>query len=117
MSASRVASYTFNTDDDWNWMSGDAADAGRWLGYVPFERISDARNEEADLFIPEYNPPGAYLVGGGETRLPEASELDAGFRVSFVGGSLTELFSSPKRAVSGQSFSPSLKSSVANCSR
>ena len=40
-----------NSDDDWVWLSEHAACAGRWLGYVSFERILEARNEEADRFI------------------------------------------------------------------
>jgi hypothetical protein len=34
-----------NTDEFWIWMSAKAAKAARWLGYVPFERIIDERNE------------------------------------------------------------------------
>jgi hypothetical protein len=30
----------------WNWLQDDASKAARWLGYVDFERIHDARNEE-----------------------------------------------------------------------
>jgi hypothetical protein len=28
-----------NTDEDWQWLSGVAGKAARWLGYLPFERI------------------------------------------------------------------------------
>ena len=49
-----------NLDEEWVWMSEHAADAARWLKYVPFERILDARNEEADLYIPNtaHSDPG-----------------------------------------------------------
>jgi hypothetical protein len=35
-----------NTDDDWQWLVGRAMKAARWLGYIPFDRISDQRNSE-----------------------------------------------------------------------
>jgi hypothetical protein len=40
-----------NTDKCWQWLSEDAAKAARWLGYVPFTRIVDARNDEPDVVI------------------------------------------------------------------
>jgi hypothetical protein len=33
-----------NTDEDWTWLSETAGKAARWLGYVPFDRITDQRN-------------------------------------------------------------------------
>jgi hypothetical protein len=33
-----------NTDADWQWLSETAGKAARWLGYVPFDRITDNRN-------------------------------------------------------------------------
>ena len=38
-----------NTDSDDEWLD-DALKAARWLGYVPFERISDNRNAEPVIF-------------------------------------------------------------------
>jgi len=35
-----------NTDPDWEWLAEEAMKAARWLGYVPFDRISDKRNAE-----------------------------------------------------------------------
>ena len=52
-----------NLDEQWVWMSEHAADAARWLGYVPFKRILDARNDEADLYIPEYSALRILVVG------------------------------------------------------
>ena len=37
-----------NTEADWLWLQS-AAKAARWLGYIPFHRIRDARNNRADL--------------------------------------------------------------------
>ena len=33
-----------NTEKDWLWLSGDAAKAARFLGYIPFAQITDQRN-------------------------------------------------------------------------
>ena len=35
-----------NTEDDWKWLSERASKAARWLGYVPFDSIIDARNDQ-----------------------------------------------------------------------
>jgi hypothetical protein len=35
-----------NTDDDFEWLSEEAAKAARWLGYVEFDRIRDQRNDD-----------------------------------------------------------------------
>lgn len=34
-----------NTESDWIWLA-HALKSARWLGYVPFERITDQRNAE-----------------------------------------------------------------------
>lgn len=34
-----------NTDEDWVWLQDAPANAARWLGTVPFERIIDERND------------------------------------------------------------------------
>lgn len=46
-----------NSNEDWEWLSTVAGKAGRWLGYIPFERITDNRN--ADPFI--HHKAGARL--------------------------------------------------------
>src|SRR5262249_30738091 len=33
-----------NTEEDWDWLSEKAGKAARWLGYIPFDRIIDKRN-------------------------------------------------------------------------
>jgi hypothetical protein len=40
-----------NTDEAWTWLTTKAAKAGRWLGYVPFERIVDERNAPPEFFL------------------------------------------------------------------
>lgn len=34
-----------NSNENWGWLQNSASKAARWLGYVPFEAITDARNE------------------------------------------------------------------------
>ena len=74
-----------NSDDDWVWLSEQSARAARWLGYVPFERILDARNEEAALFASGYFPPLATLIASDEIELPEVSDLMPSFHAPFQG--------------------------------
>ena len=40
-----------NTEERWVWLSEDASKSARWLGYIPFTRIIDARNDEPDVII------------------------------------------------------------------
>jgi hypothetical protein len=42
-----------STEENWKWLSENAAKAARWLGYVPFERIIDERNESPIILVPE----------------------------------------------------------------
>jgi hypothetical protein len=35
-----------NDDDTWEWLQADAANAARFLGYLPFDQITDQRNAE-----------------------------------------------------------------------
>jgi hypothetical protein len=50
-----------NTEENWLWLQGDAAKAARWLGYIPFDQITDQRNSPPE--IREFEPPipGAFL--------------------------------------------------------
>jgi hypothetical protein len=61
-----------NTDADWLWLQSGAAKAARWLGYIPFERIRDARNNEPVVRIHENPDPTPYIsVGSVEVELPD----------------------------------------------
>jgi hypothetical protein len=59
-----------NTDDCWEWLQRDAAKAGRWLGYVPFERIVDERNAPPEIYVPRALTPSSFLSYGGRVELP-----------------------------------------------
>lgn len=65
-----------NEDSIWTWMSGGAAKAARWLGYIPWEKIKDQRNAEPTVTIhvpPE--PQGWVSVGGLYIEIPGAQAL------------------------------------------
>ena len=38
-----------NTESDWRWLSETVAKSARWLGYIPFDRIVDQRNDEPEI--------------------------------------------------------------------
>jgi hypothetical protein len=65
-----------NTDDDWTWLSSVAGKAARWLGYVPFERITDNRNAEPVIFRKASVEAQAYVSIGLDVSIPDADELE-----------------------------------------
>ncbi|HRD60451.1 MAG TPA: hypothetical protein PLZ93_00520 [Nocardioides sp.] len=67
-----------NTDADWLWLSGDAAKAARWLGYLPWEQVVDQRNaapllreRPADDEL-ELKP---YISVGMNVEIPDVADL------------------------------------------
>ena len=61
-----------NSDDNWQWFSNEAAKSARYLGYVSWESIRDARNSPPQIFTPEDNPPEWRLFTSEvELTLPE----------------------------------------------
>ncbi len=60
-----------NTAKDWDWLAKDVGKAARWLGYVPFEMITDQRNAPPE--IREFTPPrpGAYLSTELQIEIPD----------------------------------------------
>jgi hypothetical protein len=62
-----------NTFDDWAWLCR-AVKKARWLGYLPFERIVDNRNEEPAIFRSSgSSEPGARHLYGGVSSSGEES--------------------------------------------
>jgi hypothetical protein len=57
-------------------MSEDAAKAARWLGYIPFEQIIDARNSEPAVIVREQKPLEPWISVGVHIEIPEADELE-----------------------------------------
>jgi hypothetical protein len=64
-----------NNDDDWLWLSEKACKAGRWLGYIPFERIVDHRNTAPTIRINSHPDPYPYLTAGLDVDIPDADDL------------------------------------------
>jgi hypothetical protein len=64
-----------NTEEDWVWLSEKAAKAARWLGYVPFERIHEARNAEPVVRIFERPEPTPRIDVGAEVWIPDPENL------------------------------------------
>lgn len=64
-----------NTEADWLWLSSDAGKAARWLGYIPFDQITDQRNSPPTVKIFDRTPPSAYLNPGLDIDIPAADEL------------------------------------------
>ncbi len=64
-----------NTEADWLWLSAKAGKAARWLGYIPFEKITDERNTPPVVRIFEHPEPAPTIsVGGVEINVPEEIE-------------------------------------------
>jgi hypothetical protein len=76
-----------NTEENWLYLTEDAAKAARWLGFVPFERIVDERNAPPELFIPEDDlDDQSGLTNGEQVQVPTLDDAvptfySSGFRV------------------------------------
>lgn len=46
-----------NTDENWEWLSEKVAKAARWLGYLDWDLIRDARNTSPNVFTPKLEKP------------------------------------------------------------
>ena len=63
-----------NTDEDWTWLAGPAK-AARWLGYLPFDRIVDQRNDEPEVQLWTPPDPAAYISTNFTITVPSAEDL------------------------------------------
>jgi hypothetical protein len=64
-----------NDDDDWTWLADTAGKAARWLGYIPFERITDNRNADPVIFHKARVAPKLAISVGVEVAIPDANDL------------------------------------------
>lgn len=65
-----------NTETDWTWLGEHAAKAARWLGYVRFEQLIDARNEAPIINSQaDRTPEVSVLAGRVEVSVPEIDSL------------------------------------------
>jgi len=75
-----------NTDADWQWLGEHAAKAARWLGYVPFGQIRDARNAAPIIRLFVEGDPEPYLSTGVEVEVPAAEDIEPRIGIAgFVG--------------------------------
>ena len=58
-----------NTADDWEWLQVEAAKAARWLGYVPFDQIVDARNDAPVIVVHDTAAPEVEIGLGAEIEV------------------------------------------------
>jgi hypothetical protein len=65
-----------NTSECWEWLQNEAAKAARWLRYVPFDAISDARNEPPVILVQPYHSPDAWVAVEPDIILPSAEDLE-----------------------------------------
>ena len=62
-----------NTDENWQWLQNSAAKAARWLRYVPFSAITDARNATPQISDSPDDEPSEidpWLSWGGHIEHP-----------------------------------------------
>jgi hypothetical protein len=64
-----------NTDDDWHWLSDTAGKAARWLGYIPFDRITDNRNAEPIIHRKARVQPASWVWVGVDVDIPDADDI------------------------------------------
>jgi len=69
-----------NNDETWQWMSDKAAKAARWLGYLPWDDVRDARNAPPQIFTPEHREPRWWLRTG-EIEVDVPQELEPRFHL------------------------------------
>ena len=63
-----------NDDPCWEWL-GDAASAARWLGYVPFDKLTDQRNAKPVIRIGGHASPVPKIALDLEIYLPDLDDL------------------------------------------
>lgn len=65
-----------NVDEDWRWLQEKAADAARWLGYVPFDRIVDQRNAPPVVRVLERKTPYPFVSTQIRVEIPDADDIE-----------------------------------------
>ena len=66
-----------NTEEDWVWLQSKAAKAARWLRYVPFEAITDERNDPPIIHgAAQPEEPWPYIGVGIHVEIPDASRIE-----------------------------------------
>jgi hypothetical protein len=64
-----------NDEANWLWLSEQAGKPARWLGYIPFDQITDQRNAAPVVRIFEEPSPDPYLNVGIEVEIPDIDDI------------------------------------------
>jgi hypothetical protein len=64
-----------NDDEDWTWLVNVAGKAGRWLGYIPFDKIIDNRNAEPEIFHKARVRPKSAISVGIAVTIPDVDHF------------------------------------------
>lgn len=70
-----------NNTDCWDFIE-DASNTARWLGYVPWEKIIDARNAEPVIRINEVEPLAYRIALDAGLLLPDAEDLKPRIKIA-----------------------------------
>jgi hypothetical protein len=71
-----------NTDADWTWLQQSPAKAARWLGYVPFEKITDERNEPPEKHRRRRSRIDTWISVGVEVDIPAVDDIEPEVKVA-----------------------------------
>jgi hypothetical protein len=71
-----------NTGECWDWLQAEAAKAARWLGYVPFDAIANARNEPPVILVRPHRQPEAWVSVEPDIILPSMEDLEPRINVN-----------------------------------
>ena len=118
-----------NTETDWTWLNGNVAGPARWLGYVPFNKIVDEKNEPARIYdvvddegtVVRFTPKRVMVGSGLGVDVPQSDSVfpsvwfdDGGtprqpFRIVMVGEktSLTDVLEPIARRHAAELLMPS----------
>ena len=65
-----------NTESDWLWLSNVAGKAARWLGYIPFERITDNRNAAPVIHRNPRVELESWISVGLDVDIPDVDDIE-----------------------------------------
>lgn len=69
-----------NDDATWTWLSEQAVKAARYLGYLPWDALRDARNAPPQVFRPDFTDP-AWRLRVAEVWVSLPDELEPRFEI------------------------------------
>jgi hypothetical protein len=64
-----------NTEEDWDWLSAGAGKAARWLGYIPFDQITDQRNTPPVVRLHTAADPYPHIYVDAAIDVPPVDEM------------------------------------------